>query len=195
MLKYYSDHVNKHAFDRPALITWREIVIEPLEPKPAAEKAHDSTVLLTSEGTSSGAARREAEAILEKLRRGADFATLARKDSDGPAASRNQGGLMETSPGGYGIQAVNKALETLPIGQLSGLIEGPDGFHIVKVEKRRPAGPASFEEVYNQIKPKLENEKYAAERTAFIAKLRKHTLEVTTYDLNARKKPTTTALN
>ena len=60
---------------------------------------------------------------------------------------------METSPGGYGIQAVNKALETLPIGQLSGVIEGPDGFHIVKVEKRRPAGPASFEEVQNKSGP------------------------------------------
>ncbi len=194
LLKYYSDHVNKHEFDRPALITWREIIVEPLEPKPALEKSHDSTVLLTSESTSSGAARREAEALLEKLRRGADFATLARKESDGPAAARNQGGLMETSPGGYGVAAVNKALETLPIGQLSGLIEGRDGFHIVRVEKRRPAGPASFEEVYNQIKPKLENEKYAAERTAFIAKLRKHTL-ITTYDSNARKKPATTAQN
>jgi len=194
LLKYYSDHVDKHEFDRPALITWREIIVEPIEPKPAPAQSHDSTVLLTSEDTSRDAAGREAEALLAKLRRGADFATLARKDSDGPAASRNQGGLMETSPGGYGVGAVNKALETLPIGQLSGLIEGPDGFHIVKVEKRRPAGPASFEEVYNQIKPKLENEKYASERTAFIAKLRKHTL-ITTYDLNPRKKPATTVQN
>ncbi len=184
LLKYYSDHVNKHAFDRPALITWREIVVEPMEPKPAAEKAHDSTVLLTSERTSSRRRPARGRSDPRKAAPGEDFATLARKESDGPAASRNQGGLMETSPGGYGIQAVNKALETLPIGQLSGLIEGPDGFHIVKVEKRRPAGPASFEEVYNQIKPKLENEKYAAERTAFIAKLRKNTL-ITTYDLNA----------
>ena len=77
-----------------------------------------------------------------KTAQGEDFATLARKESDGPAGSRNQGGLMETSPGGYGIAAVNQALESLPIGKVSDLIEAPDGFHIVKVEKRRPAGPA-----------------------------------------------------
>ena len=35
LLKYYDEHVKKHEFDRPALITWREIVVEPIEPKTA----------------------------------------------------------------------------------------------------------------------------------------------------------------
>src|SRR5262249_21225871 len=157
---------------------WREIVVEPIEPKhtAAANAPHDGAVLLTSDRSSREVARREALALLEKLRKGEDFAALARKESDGPAASRNQGGLMETSPGGYGVPAVNEALETLPLGQLSGVIEAPDGFHIVKVERRRPAGPASFAEVNNQIKPILENAKFVAERNAFLAKLRKNTV-------------------
>ena len=33
LLKYYDEHVKKHEFDRPALITWREIVVEPIAPK------------------------------------------------------------------------------------------------------------------------------------------------------------------
>ena len=130
-------------------------------------------------------ARREAEALLDKLKKGQDFASLARKESDGPARSRNQGGLMETSPGGYGISSVNKVLESLPIGKLSDVIEGPDGFHIVKVEKRRTAGPATFEEVQNQIKPILENAKFMDERNAFLTKLRKNTV-ITRYDLAAQ---------
>ena len=93
---------------------------------------------------------------------------------------------METSPGGYGIPAVNKALESLPIGQISDVIEGPDGFHIVKVEKRRAAGPVPFSEVQNQIKPLIENEKSFAERTALIAKLRKST-PIKIYDLRNAK--------
>jgi parvulin-like peptidyl-prolyl isomerase len=194
LLKYYDEHVTKHEFDRPALITWREIVVEPIEPKSPRNAPHDSTVLLTSERSSREAARREAEALLEKLRNGEDFAKLARKESDGPVGSRNQGGLMETSPGGYGVQAVNQALESLPIGQTSGVIEGPDGFHIVKVEKRRPAGPASFEEVQNQIKPILENAKFVAERNAFLAKLRKNAV-ITRYDRNTRTSSSTRAQN
>jgi parvulin-like peptidyl-prolyl isomerase len=194
LLKYYDEHVKNHEFDRPALITWREIVVEPIEPKAAPNAPHDSTVLLTSDRSSHDVARREAEVLLEKLRKGDDFATLAKKESDGPTRSRNQGGLMETSPGGYGVPAVNQALESLPIGQLSGVIEGPDGFHIVKVEKRRPAGPLSFEEVQNQIKPILENAKFVTERNAFLAKLRKNTV-ITRYDLNPRTSQTTRAQN
>ncbi len=173
MRKYYAEHVKKHEFDRPALITWREIVVEPARSAPSKTKGDATKIPFEGESINRAAARGEAIAILERLRHGEDFATLARKESDGPSASRNNGGLMETSPGGYGIPAVNKALESLRIGQVSDLIEGPDGFHIVKVEKRRGAGPASFEELQSKIKPLIENEKWIAERNALIAKLRK----------------------
>ena len=174
-LKYYETHVARHEFDRPALITWREIVVEPIAAAPSKSAGKDPTALPTAAPTNREAARQEALAILERLRKGEEFATLAKKESDGPSSARNQGGLMETSPGGYGIPAVNQALEALPIGKVSDLVEGQDGFHIVKVEKRRPAGPASFEEVQNDIKPRIEREKAAAEEAALLAKLRKST--------------------
>ena len=174
MLKYYSEHVKKHEFDRPALITWREIVVEPVKSPPGKGTKDDTKIPFEGDSINLAAARGEAIAILERLRKGEDFATLARTESDGPAASRSHGGLMETSPGGYGIPAVNQALETLRLGQVSDLIEGPDGYHIVKVEKRRAAGPATFEEVQSKIKPLIENEKWTAERIALITKLRKN---------------------
>ena len=117
---------------------------------------------------------------MEALKRGEDLAKLARSQSDGPTGSRNRGGLMETSPGGYAVVPVNSALMSLPIGQISGVIEGPQSFHIVKVENRRPAGPASFEEVQDKIKPIVQNQKILAERTAYINKLRRKTL-ITVY--------------
>ncbi len=174
MRKYYSEHAEKHEFDRPALITWREIVVEPVKSPPREGTKDDTKIPFEGDSINLAAARGEATAILERLRKGEDFAKLARTESDGPAASRSHGGLMETSPGGYGIPAVNKALESLPIGQVSDLIEAPDGYHIVKVEKRRAAGPATFEEVQNQIKPLIENEKGNRERIALITKLRKN---------------------
>ena len=73
---------------------------------------------------------------------------------------------------------------SLPIGQLSGVIEGPDGFHIVKVEKRASGRPCRHSKK-SRIKSSriLENAKFVAERNAFIAKLRKNTV-ITRYDLN-----------
>ena len=137
LLRYYNDPVHGHEFDRPAQITWRELVVEVDQHKSredALKKAND---------------------LWEKLRRGADFAKLARAESDGPTSSRRDGGLMHTTPGSYAVKSINDALGSLPIGRVSKVIEGPDSFHIIKVENRRAAGPASFEEVQDQIGPIL----------------------------------------
>jgi len=157
LLRYYNEHVDKHAFDRPAQIKWRELVVE------------------VSKHESLEAARRKADGLLKSLQQGEDFAKLARAQSDGLSSSRNRGGLMETSPGGYAVVPVNRAIESLPIGQVSGVIEGPESFHIVKVESRRAAGPATFEEVQDKIKPIVQNEKFQAESAAYINKLRRDT--------------------
>jgi parvulin-like peptidyl-prolyl isomerase len=114
--------------------------------------------------------------LLEKLRRGEDFARLARNESDGLTSSRNNGGLMQTTPGSYAVENINKALDSLPIGQLSEVIEGPDSFHILKVENRRPAGPASFEEILDTIKPMLERKRGQEEQAAFLKKLKSNAI-------------------
>jgi parvulin-like peptidyl-prolyl isomerase len=158
LLKYYNDHVYQHEFDRPAQITWRELVVEVDKHKSREE------------------AQKKADSLLEKVRRGADFAQLARSESEGPTSSRNQGGLMQTTPGSYAVKPINDALDSLPVGQVSGVLEGPDSFHILKVENRRAAGPASFAEIYDQIKPKLADKKYQEEREAFLKKIKREAL-------------------
>src|SRR5262249_54557192 len=127
-------------------------------------------------------ARRKADSLREKLRRGANFAQVARAESDGPTSSRNQGGLMQTSPDGYAVKAVNEALQALPIGQISEVLEGPSSFQIVKVENRRSAGPATFEEVQDKIRSTLNDQRFQAERAAFLARLRERTLVTTIFD-------------
>ena len=171
LLKYYNEHVYKHEFDRPAQITWRELVIE-------NDKQKGPEL-----------ARKKANALLEKVRRGDDFATLARTESDGPTSSRKEGGLMETTPGSCALKPINDALDSLPIGQVSEVIEGPDSFHILKVEKRRPAGPASFEDVQDKIKPMLESQKMNVEQDAFLKKIKQNALISIYLDKNDPKKP------
>jgi len=126
------------------------------------------------------AARRKADALLARLRRGEDFAALARAESDGP--SKAEGGYWQTSPGGYAVPAVNAALGTLPVGQLSPVLEGPTSYHVVRVEARREAGPATFAEVQDRIKKAVHAEKVARESNAYLEKLRKNTLVTTVFD-------------
>ncbi len=106
LLKYYEDHKRDAVYDRPDQIVWHEIVVEARR-YPSRDEA-----------------RKKAGVILDRLRHGADFARLAQAESEGPSRSRDEGGLMETSPGSYGVTAVNDALLALPIGQVSGILEG-----------------------------------------------------------------------
>ena len=164
MLKYYNEHMHDKEFDRPAEITWRELVVE----KGHYPKPED--------------ARRKAEALLNRLAKGEDFTKLARTESEGPSSIRAEGGLMQTSPGSYAVEAVNQALASLPLNQVSPILEGPTSLHIIRVETRRDAGPASFEEVQDQIRRKIMVEKLTKARVEFIAKLKRNTPISTIFD-------------
>ena len=89
---------------------------------------------------------------------------------------------METSPGGYGVAAVNQAIEALPLGVVSGVIEGPSSLHIVRVERRRPAGPASFAELQDEIRREIFTEKSTRERRLLLDKLHANNVITTIFD-------------
>jgi peptidyl-prolyl cis-trans isomerase SurA len=164
MLKYYNEHMNDKTFHRDATVTWRELVVEKgRHPDPAD-------------------ARKKAEDLLARLNRGEDFATLARTESEGPSRARAEGGLMQTSPGSYAVELVNAALASLPLNRVSPILEGPTSLHIVRVEARREAGPATFEELQDQIRRRILTEKIVKARSTFISKLRRDTPISTIFD-------------
>ena len=151
---YYEAHLSE--FDRPAQVTWREVLVEVARNKGRAN------------------AHRKAEEALARLRKGDDFEAVAKAEGEGHNASK--GGLWETAPGSYAVPAVNEALDRLPLGQVSGILEGPDAYHIIRVERRRPAGPASFAEVQLKIREIIKEEKYNKGAEAYFLKLRDRTI-------------------
>jgi peptidyl-prolyl cis-trans isomerase SurA len=76
-----------------------------------------------------------AQDLLERLRKGADFAVLAKEASDG--SERNRGGLMGMRPLDRYPTLFAQAVRDLPEGQLAPLLRSGAGFHILKVVERR----------------------------------------------------------
>ncbi|HET9552844.1 MAG TPA: peptidylprolyl isomerase [Anaeromyxobacteraceae bacterium] len=81
------------------------------------------------------AARARAEAVRAEAEGGADFAELARRSSTDETAA--DGGDLGFFGRGRMVRPFEEAAFALQPGQLSGVVETPFGFHVIKVEARR----------------------------------------------------------
>ncbi|ALM87043.1 molecular chaperone SurA [Bordetella sp. N] len=84
--------------------------------------------------------RKKAEDILARIKGGADFASVAAATSDGPEAL--QGGAMGVRPLDGWPDLFVRAIGNVPRGQVSGIIQSGNGFHILKVLDRANGGSA-----------------------------------------------------
>jgi peptidyl-prolyl cis-trans isomerase C len=100
-------------------------------------------------------AKSKAQAVLKQVRGGGDFAALARAESQDRGSAQNGGDLGFFSKGQMTPAFEEAAFATKP-GTVSGIVETPFGFHIIKVQERRGPRTAPLTEVGGQIKNFLE---------------------------------------
>lgn len=101
----------------------------------------------------------EAKAIIVELTGGADFEELAKEKSTGPSGPAG-GDLGYFGPGRM-VPEFDAAANALDVGAFSQEpVKTQFGFHVIKVEDRRPVQPPPFEEVQAQIRSVVLREKY-----------------------------------
>ena len=102
--------------------------------------------------------------VNEELAKGATFAELAEKHSEGPSASRGgalTGSNSKLPPGAYFARGdmvkpfEEACFDTLKPGEVSELIETQFGYHIIKLEERKPPEARPFDQVQYEIQQKL----------------------------------------
>jgi foldase protein PrsA len=90
---------------------------------------------------------RDAERNLERIKTGADFEALAKKESvDRNSASRG-GKMRPFGPKG----TIGKEVANLKNGEVSKIIKTDSGYHIIKIEKRIPRSMKKFSEVKEDL--------------------------------------------
>jgi len=75
-----------------------------------------------------------AQGIADRAKGGADFAVLARENSDAPEG--RAGGLLGLRPSDRYPSLFLEATQNLPVGGIVGPVRSPAGFHILKVAER-----------------------------------------------------------
>ncbi len=94
--------------------------------------------------------QKKAEELLAKLKAGADFADLAKKNSEDPG-SAEKGGDLGWITRGQTVPEFEKAAFSLNLKELSGLIKTEYGFHIIQVLEREQARVRPFSEVRSEL--------------------------------------------
>lgn len=71
------------------------------------------------------------------------------------------------------MEPFEDAAFALKAGEVSGIVESPFGYHIIKVEERRDAGVETYDTAKDKIKQKLVQERSKSTVTEFVDKAMK----------------------
>jgi peptidyl-prolyl cis-trans isomerase D len=134
---YYDEHIDE--FKTPETIDARHILFK------VAQDADDATA---------EAARTKAEDVHRQIMAGGDFEELARTHSEEAATGAN-GGFLGTFGRGQMVKPFEEAAFGLEAGQVSAPVRTQFGYHIIRVDKKTPAGTRTLAEAENKIRGQL----------------------------------------
>jgi parvulin-like peptidyl-prolyl isomerase len=118
-----------------------------------------------------GAIREQMQPILERARAGEDFASLAREVSEDSGTKQN-GGDTGFFMRGTMVPAFEESAFTLEPGEISDPIDTVFGVHILKVEERKESRLLPLDEVREDLRDYVREEKMEAAAQAKIDELR-----------------------
>jgi len=136
----------------------RKVYDEAAKQISAEQEVHARHILVESED--------EAKAIVAELKKGADFAELAKKKSKDPGAS--DGGDLGFFTKDQMVPEFSAAAFALEPGKVSDPVKSQFGWHVIKVEEKRNRQPPAFE----QVKGQLETYAVRKAQAEYVAKLR-----------------------
>ncbi|TWU00101.1 Foldase protein PrsA 3 precursor [Botrimarina colliarenosi] len=176
MLDFYREHESDYA--EPDRVRWEELMVR-FDNHPSKSEAYAALARLGNAAYAASGAAAAGEPA---------FAAIAPENSDGFTAE--EGGAHDwTTKGSLASQEVDQALFNLSAGEMSPILEGPMGFHIVRVIERKDAGPTPFREVQGQIRKDLYDDRFNKAINAKVTELKKTARIWTTFtgDLSYEK--------
>lgn len=142
---------------------------------PGQEEVHARHILVKTEA--------DAKALVKKLKKGADFAALAKEKSEDKSSGAS-GGELGWFTADKMTPEFSKAAFALKKGEISEPVKTDFGWHVIKLEDRRVSPPPTFEQMKEELKNQL-GRKAVAEYIESVTKDQK----VTVLDAKGGEKP------
>lgn len=148
--KYYQEHIDKYSSEEQRRVS--HILIE-------------------------GDDEAKAQAILDELNAGADFAALAEEKSDdfGSASEGGSLGWIERDVMDPSFEEAAFALKN--VGDMTGLVKSDFGYHIIKLDELKDSVAKSYQEVAEEVKQELRDQQAVDQYYALQSELEKVAFE------------------
>lgn len=135
--------------------------------------------------------KKKAQKVLDEIKAGGDFSALAKANSIDTATAAKGGDLGW--PSVTYVPEFQAALDKLSKGQMSGLVQTPYGWHIIKVTDVRTGSQQTLAEVKTQIEQIIVQQRKADSYQKFLNDLRKKAeIDILIEDLKSSKASKTT---
>jgi len=162
MLRYYEQHLLEYDF--PAQARWEQLTVR-FDKFPNRE-----------------AARRALEQMGNEVALGGSPLWAVAKRSSQGFNAKDGGQYDWTNQGSLASEPLNQAIFSLPVNELSPIIEDEVGFHIIRVIERHDAGRTQFTDAQGEIKKKIEEEKKRIVFKKYLSELQRDIPVWTIYD-------------
>ena len=151
---YYE--ANPQFFKQPEQVKARHILIKVAPDADEAKKAE---------------ARKKLETVQKKLKEGGDFAELAKEYSEGPSSTK--GGDLGSFGRGQMVKPFEEVAFAMEEGTVSDIVETRFGYHLIKVEEKKPESTVSFADGKERIEQMLKRQKVSEAVNEYIESLKK----------------------
>ena len=136
------------------------------------EQVRASHILLKTEGKDDAAVKAKAEDLLKKAKGGADFAELAKANSEDESNAKN-GGDLDFFGRGRMVPEFDQVAFQLQPGQISDVVKTQYGYHIIKVTDKKAASTRPIDEVRQQLSDQLSYERAQTQAQQIATELEK----------------------
>ncbi len=140
------------------------------------EAVHAAHILIRAPQGADAAARQKARAeaqgvLASAKKKGADFAALAKQHSQDQGSAVN-GGDLGFVPRGQTAPEFEQAAFALKPGELSGVVESPFGFHVIKAFEHRAGRTVPLAEVKDRVGEFLKQQQVQEKTNALVGQLK-----------------------
>jgi peptidyl-prolyl cis-trans isomerase SurA len=147
-------------------------VIQCIEKSEDTMRARHILIPVLATGADTLEAQRLAGSLVDRARAGEQFAELAREYSD-DLQTKEEGGELGFFPVEDLFPPFDRVVSSLEPGQVSEVVQGEFGYHVIKLEERTEGKETTFEDVRLELREVLYQRELAEAYDRWLEKLKK----------------------